>query len=291
MSVRGLVLSFEESFEPANRLAAAAGLAHETIARHVFPDGESLIRLPPSLPPRIVVYCSLDAPNEKLVELMFTAETIKALGAEQVTLVAPYLAYMRQDEAFHPGEAVSQRIVGRFLAEHFDALVTVDPHLHRIHDLSEAVPMKRAIALTATEPMGAFVDRHVPEALLLGPDQESEQWVAAIARHHGMDYAVATKRRTGDWDVEIRLPEIPLRDREVVLVDDVASTGRTLAAAARAAASQQPKSVAALVAHALFARDALDVIRNAGVSEVWSTDSIPHPSNRIHLADLLASAL
>lgn len=291
MSTARLLLSFEDYREPAERLANAADLAHETIERHLFPDGESLVRLPESLPAQVILCRSLDAPNAKLVELMLAADTARELGAQHLTLVAPYLGYMRQDKAFHPGEAVSQRIVGRFLAERFDALITVDPHLHRVHDLQRAVPVSRAVALSATEPMAAFLHRHISEPLLVGPDQESEQWVADIARHHGLDYAVATKHRAGDRSVSITLPEIAFRDREVVLVDDVASTGRTLAAAAGAIGSHRPRRITAIVAHALFVQDALDVIRRAGVAEIWSTDSVQHPTNRIHLAALLESAL
>ena len=286
------LLFFEDYREPSLRLAKAAGLEPHAIGTHRFPDGESLVRLPERLPNDVVFCRSLNAPNEKLVELLLAAETARDLGAARITLVAPYLCYMRQDKAFHPGESVSQRIVGRFLAERFDTLVTVDPHLHRTHELRDAVPVVgRAVALTATEPMAAFVERNIANPFLLGPDRESEQWVAAIAAHHRMEYAVATKHRSGDRKVQIELPSIAVRDREVVLVDDVASTGRTLAAAARAVALHRPKRVTALVAHALFVEDALEVVRQAGVSEVWSTDSVRHPTNRVPLADLLASAL
>ena len=91
---------------------------------------------------------TLNNPNEKLVELLLAAQTARTLGASHLTLVAPYLAYMRQDIAFQPGEAVSQRIVGRFLAGLFDAVITVDPHLHRVATLQEAVPVTQAVVLS-----------------------------------------------------------------------------------------------------------------------------------------------
>ncbi|MCZ4328253.1 ribose-phosphate pyrophosphokinase-like domain-containing protein, partial [Brachybacterium paraconglomeratum] len=86
------------------------------------------------------LYRSLDQPNEKLVELLLAARTARTLGAPHLTLVAPYLPYMRQDIAFSPGEAVSQRIVGPFLASLVDAVITVDPHLHRVASLRDVVP-------------------------------------------------------------------------------------------------------------------------------------------------------
>ncbi len=112
-------------------------------ALHHFPDGESLIRLPPSLPEHVIVCRSLNQPNDKLIELLLCATTARELGAKRLTLVAPYLSYMRQDIANQPGEAVSQRIVGKLLAELFDDVLTVDPHLHRISSLDPGDPDKK----------------------------------------------------------------------------------------------------------------------------------------------------
>jgi ribose-phosphate pyrophosphokinase len=148
-----------------------------------------------------------------------------------------------------------------------------------------------ALNLTATEPMARFLEGRLEQPLLLGPDEESEQWVAAIARHEGLDYGVARKRRLGDEEVEITLPERRYRGRQVVLVDDVASTGRTLEMTARALAPFGPATVSVLVTHALFVDDAIARLQRAGVNTIWSCDSIPHPSNRIQLTSLLAEAL
>ena len=126
-----LVLYFEDETDAARRFADAAGYTHALIDRHRFPDGELKLRLPPQLPSQVMVYRSLVLPNEKLIELLFVAQTARQLGATELTLIAPYLAYMRQDIAFHDGEVVSQKIIGRFLAQVFDGLVTIDPHLHR----------------------------------------------------------------------------------------------------------------------------------------------------------------
>ncbi|MCB2044251.1 MAG: ribose-phosphate pyrophosphokinase-like domain-containing protein, partial [Rhodoferax sp.] len=132
-----MLLYFDDQEAAATRLAHAAGLPASRIERHRFPDGELKLRLPAALPPHTVLYRSLDQPNEKLVELLLAARTARTLGATQLTLVAPYLPYMRQDIAFSPGEAVSQRIVGPFLASLVDAVITVDPHLHRVATLEE----------------------------------------------------------------------------------------------------------------------------------------------------------
>lgn len=286
-----IVLGFPDYAGPARRLAARVALAYAEVEIHRFPDGESLVRLPERLPPNVVFCRSLHQPNDKLVELELAASTARSGGAERLTLVAPYLCYMRQDVAFRPGEAVSQRIVGHWLARWFDALITVDPHLHRTDRLQEAVPVRRAVALSAAPALSTWLSVGSERPLLMGPDEESAQWVAAIASAENLDYCVAHKRRRGDREVQIELPDRAYAGRHVVLVDDVASTGQTLIETARQLTARGVESLSALVTHALFVGDAIDRLRAAGVSEVCSTDSIPHPSNRVPLDGLLASAL
>ena len=283
------VLAFRESVAAASAFAAALGGPCDVVDVHRFPDGESRLRLPPMLDGDIAVYRSLDRPNDKLVELLLAARTARDLGARRLTLVAPYLCYMRQDVAFVPGEAVSQRIVGRFLAELFDALVTVDPHLHRVATLAEAVPLAAATAVSAAPAMGRFLAARGTRPLLVGPDAESGQWVRAVAAPAQLDYAVAHKTRRGDRDVEVQLPARDYAGVDAVLVDDVASSGETLAVAARALREAGAHRVDVLVTHALFADDAFERLRRAGVTEIWSSDSIPHPSNAFALASLLAA--
>ncbi|MFW2440168.1 MAG: ribose-phosphate diphosphokinase [Arenicellales bacterium] len=288
---KGLLLGFPEYSAPARDLAAAAGLDYAEIDVHHFPDGESRLRLPDPLPEHVVICRSLNQPNEKLVELALAASTARELGAGKVTLIAPYLCYMRQDRAFHPGEAVSQQIIGKLLADYFDGLITVDPHLHRVHRLQDAVPVTKAKSLNATEAMAVFLDSRLDNPVLIGPDEESEQWVAAIAQRNQLDFHVARKVRFGDRDVQVTLPEADYRGRHIVLVDDVASTGRTLEAASKDLIPCQPASINVMVTHALFVDDALDRIKDAGVDQIWSCDSITHPTNTIRLAEYLAQAL
>ena len=286
-----VLLHFDDEALPAARLAAACGCAIRAIERHRFPDGELRLRLPDGLPRVAVIFRGLAYPNEKLVELMLAADTARALGAERVVLVAPYMAYMRQDIAFRPGEAVSQRIVGRYLASLFDAVMTVDPHLHRVATLGEAIPVAHALALSAAPLLGDFVAARRRDPLLIGPDSEAAQWVASAAAAHGFDHAVCSKVRHGDRHVQIMLPELPVAGRSVVIVDDVASTGHTVAVATQLLRAAGAASVDLAVTHALFAEGALALVREAGVGEVWSTDAIAHPTNALSVAPLMAEAL
>jgi ribose-phosphate pyrophosphokinase len=287
----GLLLAFDDEQPAAAALAAALGVPWAQVQRHRFPDGESKLRLPPALPAEVLLLRGLHQPHDKLVELLITVPAARALGAQRIVLVAPYLAYMRQDMAFSPGEAVSQRHIAALLAAQVDGLITVDPHLHRIASLDEVMPGCPNRALTAAPLLGAWVAQQVPGALLLGPDEEALQWVAAAGQAHGLDHAVCHKQRFGDRDVRVALPALPLAGRAVVLLDDVASTGRTLVEAATAALAAGAASVDVAVTHALFVGDALAQLQAVGVRHVWSSDAVPHATAVVPITGLLADAV
>ena len=291
LPAKPLLLYFADERANAERIAQAGALNLMPIERHRFPDGELKLRLPESLPQRLVLLRSLAQPNEKLLELLLVAQTARSLGAEHLTLLAPYLAYMRQDIAFQPGEAISQRIVGQFLATLFDAVITVDPHLHRVATLHEALPASNTLVLSGAPLLSDLIAAHRRAALLVGPDEESAQWVAQAAARHGLEHAVCRKLRHGDRSVHIELPQCALAGRHAVLLDDVASTGHTLAEAAALLLAAGAVSVDVAVTHALFDSGALSLLRSAGVSQIWSTDCIEHSSNAVSMAPVLASAL
>ncbi len=291
MPAAGCVLCFDDEAELAGQAALAMGMALAVVERHRFPDGEMRLRLPAGLPARAVLWRGLQQPNEKLVEVLLAAQTARTLGAKHLTLVAPYLAYMRQDIAFNPGEAISQRIVGGFLAGLFDAIITIDPHLHRVATLHEAMPVKDAIALSGAPLLADHIATQRQNPLLMGPDEEALQWVALAAQRHGWDHAVCRKTRHGDCEVDIELPDVPLAGRVVVLMDDVASSGHTLARAAVKLRAAGAASVDVAVTHALFVPGAVQLVRSSGVGEIWSTDCISHPSNAVSIVPEVVRSL
>ena len=286
------VVGFPEYAAQARRLAEALGANCGIVDLHRFPDGESRITLPPGGGDDALILCrSLDRPNDKLVELLLAASAARDRGVADLTLVAPYLCYMRQDTAFHPGEAVSQRAVGDLLGRTFDRIISVDAHLHRVSRLDEVVPNARAENLSAAPAIGAFLAQRLDRPLLLGPDAESRQWVRTAAAAGDLDWGVAEKHRRGDRAVEIELPALDFRNRTVTILDDMASTGVTVAVATARLREAGAAAVHLAVTHALFVGDAERRVHGAGVERIWSTDSVPHDSNAIHLADLIASAL
>lgn len=284
------LFGFPECAEQTARLASALGISQGDISLHHFPDGESLVRVDPA-PGTAILYRSLDHPNAKLIELLFAASALRENGADRVILVAPYLGYMRQDKSFKPGEAVSQRVIGRLLGEHFDGLLTVDPHLHRIHSLDEIMPGTEAVSITAGPALTAAIDAPL-KPVLVGPDGESRQWVEAIAEPLGLDVIVGTKQRSGDREVEITFEDIEkVAGRNVALIDDVISSGSTFEMAARLLRDAGAVTIEALATHCLASEAELAGLKQAGIERVRSTDSVPGPTVTMNLAQLLAAEI
>ena len=284
-----LPLPGNEAF--AAQLAGALGGELGRIETRHFPDGESYVRLHGDPSGRAVdLVCTLARPDPQFLPLVFAADAARELGASAVNLVAPYLAYMRQDIRFQPGECISSLSFARLLSSTFDTLLTVDPHLHRHPTLASLYTIPTA-TLHAAPLLADWIAANVPAPLVVGPDEESEQWAGAIAARIGVPHVVLRKVRHGDRSVEIQVPDLAAhRDRTPVLVDDIASSGRTLAVATHQLVGQGLRQPECVVVHALL--DEAAYAELSGVfSRVTSTDAVPHPSNRIALAPLLADAL
>lgn len=284
-----LPLPGNEAF--AERIAKAGGFELGQLETRHFPDGESYVRLVSDVAGRPVdLVCSLARPDPGFLSLIFAADAARDLGAAEVTLVAPYLAYMRQDRRFTPGEAVTSRAFSRLISSSFDRLVTVDPHLHRYSALAALYDIP-ARTLHAAPLLADWIAAEVPHPLIIGPDEESEQWVQAVAAAVGAPHVVLRKIRHGDREVEITFPDLtPWQDRRPVLLDDIASSGRTLIEAAHQLQRQGLPPPVCVVVHGIFAGEAFAELSRLS-ERVVSSDSVPHASNAITLAPLIAAAL
>jgi ribose-phosphate pyrophosphokinase len=277
----------------ARRLAACLAVPWHEIATHTFPDGELRLTAWPAAAVSIV-YAPLDRPNDKLLALLFAAESLRRNGCGRLVLVAPYLCYMRQDTAFHPGEAISQKVMGRLIASNFDRVITVDAHLHRTARLSDVCPGIEADNLSAMPAIARHLraDSFDPRTIIVGPDTESRGWVNELSTLLGVACTVAKKTRLGDRSVEITLddPKV-LQDRPALLVDDIVSSGGTMKSCAQAVISAGATSVDAIVTHAVFPPELVAEFAKSGIRSVRSTTSVPHVTAKIALDQLLSDAL
>lgn len=275
----------------AQEIAVQGGWDLGALETRRFPDGETYVRILEEVRDRAVdLVCTLVRPDDGFLRLVFAADAARGLGAREVTLIAPYLAYMRQDRRFQPGEAVTSKTFARLVSLSFDRLVTVDPHLHRYAALSDLYDIPTE-TLHAAPLLADWIAANVEAPLVIGPDAESEQWVSAIAGQVGAPYTVLRKTRHGDRKVVVDVPDLsPWRGRQPVLVDDIASSGRTLAEAAAQLPAQDFAPPVVAVVHGIFAEDALERLKPL-CRTILSTDSASHPTNAIPLAPLIARAV
>jgi ribose-phosphate pyrophosphokinase len=274
------------------RLAAELRADTADLELRSFPDGETYLRWRTPLKGRqVVLLCTLDHPDGKLLPLIFAAASARDLGAASVGMVCPYLGYMRQDRRFQPGEAVTSAHFAAVLSAHSDWLATVDPHLHRHSSLSAIYPIP-ATAVPAAPLMADWIGRTVDRPLLIGPDEESRQWVGSVARELDAPYTVLRKTRRGDRDVEVTVPDLERwPDHTPVLVDDIISTGRTMIAALHHLAGSKTPPPICVAVHGIFAGGAYRDLLEAGASRVATCNTIPHESNVIDMSAALAHAV
>lgn len=284
-----LPLPGNETF--ASALAGHCGAELGRLEARRFPDGESYVRLHADPSGKAVdLVCTLSRPDDQFLRLAFAADAARSLGAAEVNLIAPYLCYMRQDKRFHDGEGITSLSFARLVSSIFDSLLTADPHLHRHPSLSSLYTIPTA-TLQSSPLLADWIRAHVERPLIIGPDEESEQWAGSIAARIGAPHAVLRKTRHGDRSVEISAPDLSAWQAHTpVLVDDIASSGTTLAMAARKLAEQHMRKPECVIVHALFADGAWDTLEPL-FSRIASTDSVAHPSNRIPLAGLFADTL
>jgi ribose-phosphate pyrophosphokinase len=261
------------------------------LSRRNFPDGETYLRfLTPVRGRTVMLLCTLDHPDPKLSPLLFAAEAAREQGASAVGLIAPYLAYMRQDKAFNDGEAVTSETFAAVLSHYFDWLLTVDPHLHRHKNLNELYSIPAA-AVTSTDAVADWIAAEVDRPLIVGPDEESRQWVERIAEASGASATVLRKERRGDYSVSIDGHALAAsRDGTVVIVDDIASSARTMIEAVRLVRNDGYSEPVCVVVHPIFAGSALEELHEAGAARVVSTNTIAHPSNAIDISTTIAKA-
>lgn len=254
-----------------------------------FPDGESYIRLLSDVSGKnVILICTLNQPDEKLLPLFFLAKTAKEMGAEKLNLVAPYLAYMRQDKQFNPGEGITSKYFASLLSSFCDSIITIDPHLHRINSLSEIYSVP-ATSLHAADLIANYIKDNIQNPVLIGPDSESNQWVSQVAASAKAPFLVLEKIRRGDKDVEVSIPHVEkYKTHTPVLVDDIISTGHTMIETIKHLLKAGMKAPVCIGVHAVFSGNAYKELLTAGAAEVITTNTIIHKSNKIEIAGLIA---
>ncbi len=290
--MKPLLLALFDSVHLAPEIQAQCDAELGDLELRLFPDGETYVRINSEVKNRrIILVASLNQPNEKLVSLLWVAETARVLGAKEVGLIAPYLAYMRQDKQFNPGEGITSKYFARLLSQYFNWLITVDPHLHRYSSLGEIYSIP-SVVLHASAAIADWIKNHIKNPLIIGPDQESKQWVAEISQKAAAPYIVLEKIRKDDRHVEVVLPAIEqYKDCMPVLVDDIISTARTMIETIQHLKNAHMKLPICIGIHAVFSGNAYDALLKAGAQKILTCNTIAHVSNAIDLAPVMGKAV
>jgi len=257
-----------------------------------FPDGETYAQIQSDVKnKRVILVCTLHEPDNKLLPLYFLSKTAKDLGAESICLVAPYLAYMRQDKRFTPGEGITSKYFGELVPVFSESLITVDPHLHRKKSLNEVYNIPNKVIHSA-KLISEWIKMNIKNPVLIGPDSESKQWVSKVAKDAGASFIVLEKTRLGDKKVLISLPQVDAyKNHSPVLIDDIISTAGTMIETTARLKKAGMNAPVCIGIHAVFAGNAYQDLLNAGVADIITCNTIPHKSNRVDISKNIAEAI
>lgn len=280
------VLGGSASTRTAKELASILGADLVAVEQKTFPDGEVYVRVPAKLRDEHVVIVQTTQPNASLVELLFLEAAAHDQGAAEITVVVPYYAYSRQDRVFNEGEIISAEAIAELIELKADRFITVDPHKEHIlgffgiesHGVS-------AVPLLAKELERQSVDT------VLAPDKGALDRAEFAAKCLGADFDFMEKTRLSGTEVVMKAKSLDVRGKTVAIVDDIISTGGTIATAAAELKRQGAKRVIAACTHGLFLNNAVERLHGTGVDVVIATDSIEGPRSVVGCAPAIADVL
>lgn len=286
MKQKSILFSLFGYDDLANKLADKLHYEIGKITQHQFPDEETVIQIDSNVAECDIIFItSLDKPNTKLLPLLLAAETARELGAKKIILIAPYLAYMRQDKQFQSGQGITSKYFAKVISSYFDELITFDPHLHRWHSLNDIYSIPTKI-LHATDNIAHWIHENIQKPVLIGPDVESAQWVEDIAKKSNAPFLILEKTRKGDRSVEISIPNIELyREFTPILIDDIISTGMTMIGTVKHLQSLKMKPPICIGVHAVFAGSSYQDLLAAPVEKIVTSNTIQHKSNGIDISN------
>ncbi len=255
------------------------------IEHRVFPDGEQYVRIPTDIKGEDVIFIQSTSSDSAILETFFVLDALQENGAGRITVVIPYFGYGRQDKVFIEGEAVSARTIIRVLSNLSDSLITVDIHAPHVFewygDNSMNIIPYRSIADKLSEMGIDFV---------LSPDKGALHRVKSVADIMDIPFDHLDKTRLSGTDVEMVEKSLDVSGKRVAIVDDIISTGGTIARASEMLKKSGAKDVYAVCTHGLFIGPAIERLKKA-TDGFMSTDTIESEYSKISVAEEIARTL
>ncbi|KXA90653.1 hypothetical protein AKJ62_00360 [candidate division MSBL1 archaeon SCGC-AAA259D14] len=290
-----LVIGGSASKKLAEKVSKEINSKFVPVENKQFPDGEIYVRIPEKVQGEktLIIQSTHQNPNQYYMELFLLLDAAKDLGAEKVSAVIPYFAYARQDKRFEPGEAISLQTVSKLIeSAGADEIFLIDLHAHRIENPPEVFGIP-AYNLTAASTLARYVDENydLKNPVILGPDEEAEQWAKKAGETIDADWDYMVKKRLGSKKVEITPRELEVEGRDVVIIDDIISTGGTMTEAIKILKEHNVKKIYACCTHPVLSNNALENIKNAGAEEVIGTDTIESEISKVSVAPVIAESI
>jgi ribose-phosphate pyrophosphokinase len=287
-----LVLAGPASEELGRSVAERLGLSLLDAQFQVFPDEESKFTLNQKVGGKsvFVVQSTYQPPDQHLFQLLLASHQLSEQGAK-VTAVVPYLAYARQDKEFLPGEGVTLGVVAHLMRSMgIRRLVTVD--IHSAEGL--ALFSFPTYSVSAVPDLVNYTKEKVDlkDPVVVSPDFGGSKRTEAFAQLYGAPFLRLNKTRDrASGKVSVEGAKLEVKGKDVVIVDDIISTGGTVKAASEAVLAQGARSTHAICVHGLFAGDAVRKLEKSSVKTIVSTNTVPSKFSRVDVSETLASHL
>lgn len=287
-----IIISCSHGKHLAGKIAAKLKKPYSELEVTHFPDSELKLRFRSNIKKKhaVLVQSFYGNVNDCVIETLFAAETASNLGAKKITLVAPYFPYLRQDRRFNPGECISLQTIAKNIDEDFDEIYIIDPHLHREKTLKHIFKIK-SHKLSANPLIVDYIKKNVKNPVIIGPDWESYKWAQRVAEKIGCDFAIMEKERYSARKVSSKLnKKIDIKNKNLIFIDDMISTGHTLLEAIKAMKKLGAKKVTCFAVHGILAENALEKLNKAG-AKVITTNTIPNKAAKIDISKIISNAL
>ena len=275
----------------ATRLAKELALSLTPVMRGHFPDGETYIQIKFSSElchaHKKVILIGSTLTNDDIIELLLL---IDACEEKEIILVLPYMGYARQDQRFNQGESISARAIAQALGARVAQVITVNIHKETV--LPHFVVPARNISLAAE--IAAHIKTVISletKPLLLAPDKGALGLVQDIAMRCNYEYDYLSKRRISGEEVVIESKSVPVAGRELVIIDDIISTGGTLVTSAQMLIAQGAPLVHAICVHGVFIQGAYARLKQCGIEYLCSSDTIESAGSGYSAAPAIAQAI
>lgn len=251
-----------------------------------FPDDEFYVRVLDDIAGEEVLIVQTAYPDPKIVELLLMQDAVHDAGAKKITVILPYFGYSRQDKKFEEGESISARAVAQHISMHADCVITVDPHKEHILKFF-SVP---AYSCSAVSTIAQYLkEKNIN--FVLAPDKGAKERAKEAAALIGCEYDYLEKTRIDGTTVKITPKKLDARGKHVAIIDDIISTGGTMAHSIKELKKQGAKTVSIACTHGLFVGGAKEKLLSADCDEIISTDTIETEFSKVSAADCIAEIL